>query len=881
MSDIFDGLDNENHHEVDKITHVSGMFKNWFIDYASYVILERAVPAMEDGLKPVQRRILHSMWELEDGRYNKVANLIGNTMKYHPHGDASIGDALVAIGQKDLLIDCQGNWGNILTGDYAAAPRYIEARLSKFGQEVIFNPKTTNWGLSYDGRNKEPITLPVKFPLVLAQGVEGIAVGLATKILPHNFNELIDASIQILKGKKAYIYPDFITGGIADFNDYKDGLRGGKIKIRARVKELNPKTIIITEIPFGTTTGSLIDSILAANDKGKIKVKKVEDNTAENVEILIHLQPGISADKTIDALYAFTNCEMSISPNACIIENEKPRFVGVSEILKISTQQTLQLLKRELEIEQHELEEKWHFASLEKIFIKEEMYIDFKKYSNKETLFEYLYECFKPHKKKLIREVNDEDLHRLTQIPMIRITRFDSIKAEAQMKELDEKIAAVKNHLANLIDYAVEYFKNLKKKYGDGRERKTETKQLETIVATQVVMANEKFYVNRAEGFIGTSLKKDEFVTDCSDIDDIIAFTKEGKMKVCKVADKTFIGKDIVYVAVFKKNDERTTYNMIYSDGPKGITFIKRFNVTGITREKEYDLTKGTPNSVLHWFTVNPNGEAEKVLVILKPLSGVRKLELDVDFAEIPVKARTSLGNIVTKYSIKKVALKEKGASTLEGEDYWFDETVHRLNKNEKGTYLGKFSGDDKILTVTSKGFYKLYTYDILNHFDEDIVMIEKYFPNQTLTCIYYDGISKSYFTKRFAPENTTTKNLIITENEQSRIELITAQINPIVEVKFAKEKGVELPEETIKMVEFSPLVNIKAKGKKLSSYKVKEINLKEPEEIKAARKFLKNSDDEKTGLSPVELHRRAMEKLSKANNKDLLDGDGQITFEF
>ena len=881
MSDIFDGLDSENHHEVDKITHVSGMFKNWFIDYASYVILERAVPAMEDGLKPVQRRILHSMWELEDGRYNKVANLIGNTMKYHPHGDASIGDALVAIGQKDLLIDCQGNWGNILTGDSAAAPRYIEARLSKFGQEVIFNPKTTNWGLSYDGRNKEPITLPVKFPLVLAQGVEGIAVGLATKILPHNFNELIDASIQILRGKKAYIYPDFITGGIADFSDYKDGLRGGKIKIRARVKELNPKTLIISEIPFGTTTGSLIDSILAANDKGKIKVKKVEDNTAENVEILIHLQPGISPDKTIDALYAFTNCEMSISPNACIIEHEKPRFVGVSEILKISTFQTLELLRRELEIEQHELEEKWHFASLEKIFIKEEMYIDFKKYSNKETLFEYLYECFKPFKKKLIRDVNDEDLHRLTQIPMIRITRFDSIKAEAQMKELDEKIAIVKNHLANLTDYAVEYFKNLKKKYGAGRERKTETKQLETIVATQVVMANEKLYVNRAEGFIGTSLKKDEFVTDCSDIDDIIAFTKEGKMKVCKVADKTFIGKDIIYVAVFKKNDERTTYNMIYTDGPKGITFIKRFNVTGITREKEYDLTKGTANSAVHWFTINPNGEAEKVIVVLKPLSGVRKLELDVDFAEIPVKARTSVGNIVTKYSIKKVVLKEKGASTLEGEDYWFDETVHRLNKNEKGTYLGKFSGDDKILTVTTKGFYKLYTYDILNHFDEDTVLIEKYFPNQTLTCIYYDGLSKSYFTKRFAPENTTTKTLLVTENEHSRIELITAQVNPVVEVKFAKEKGVELPDETIKMVEFSPLVNIKAKGKKLSSYKVKEINLKEPEEIKAARKFLKNSDDEKTGLSPVELHRRAMEKLSKENNKDFLEGDGQITFEF
>jgi topoisomerase-4 subunit A len=881
MSDHnLEGADQGNHHEVDNITHVSGMFKNWFIDYASYVILERAVPAMEDGLKPVQRRILHSMWELEDGRYNKVANLIGNTMKYHPHGDASIGDALVTMGQKDLLIDCQGNWGNILTGDSAAAPRYIEARLSKFGQEVLFNPKTTNWGLSYDGRNKEPITLPVKFPLVLAQGVEGIAVGLATKILPHNFNELIDASIQILRGKKASIYPDFITSGIADFSDYRDGMRGGKIKVRARIKELNSKTLIISEIPFGTTTGSLIDSILAANDKGKIKVKKVEDNTAENVEILVHLQPGISTDKTIDALFAFTNCEVSISPNACIIENDRPRFVGVSEILRVSTQNTLALLKRELEIEQQELEEKWHFASLEKIFIKEEMYIDFKKYSNKETLYVYLYERFKSFKKKLLREINDEDLHRLTQIPMIRITRFDSIKAEEHMKELDEKIAAVKNHLANLTDYAVEYFKTLKKKYGTGRERKTETKQLETIVATQVVMANEKLYVNRAEGFIGTGLKKDEFVCDCSDIDDIIAFTKEGIMKVFKAADKVFVGKDIIYVAVFKKNDDRTTYNMIYSDGPKGITFIKRFNVTGVTRDKAYDLTKGTPGSVVHWFTINPNGEAEKVQVILKPVSGLRKLELDLDFTDIPVKGRASTGNIVTKYAVKKVLLKQKGASTLGAEDFWFDETTHRLNKEERGTYLGKFSGDDKILTITSQGYYKLYTYDVLNHFDDDIIMIEKYYPQQTLTCIYYDGQSKSYFTKRFDPEPVSNKTLIITENEQSRIELITAQVNPVVDVKFAKEKGAEIPEETLKMVEFSPMVNMKAKGKKLSSYKVKEISLREPEEIKAAKKFL-SADEEKTGLSPMELHRRAMEKMNKDNAKDFLEGDGQITFEF
>jgi topoisomerase-4 subunit A len=873
-------MEKEDHKEVDSVTHVSGMFKNWFIDYASYVILERAVPAMEDGLKPVQRRILHSMWELEDGRYNKVANLIGNTMKYHPHGDASIGDALVAMGQKDLLIDCQGNWGNILTGDSAAAPRYIEARLSKFAQEVVFNPKTTNWGLSYDGRNREPNTLPAKFPLVLAQGVEGIAVGLACKILPHNFNEIIDASIQILKGKKASIYPDFATGGIADFSDYKDGLRGGKIKVRARIKELNPKTLVISEIPFGTTTGSLIDSILAANDKGKIKVKKVEDNTSENVEILIHLQPGISPDKTIDALFAFTNCELSISPNACIIENDKPRFVGVSEILRISTQQTLALIKLELEIEKKELEEKWHFASLEKIFIKEEMYIDFKKYSTRETLYVYLYDRFKSFRKKLMRDISDDDLQRLTQIPMIRITRFDSIKAEEHMRDLDEKIANVKHHLENLTDYAVEYFKNLKKKYGTGRERKTETKQLETIIATEVVMANEKLYMNRAEGFIGTGLKKDEFICECSDIDDIIAFTKEGKMKVFKVSDKTFVGKDIIHVAIFKKNDDRTTYHMIYRDGPKGITFMKRFNVTGVTRDKEYDLTKGTPGSNAYWFTVNPNGESEKVIVHLRAVAGLRKLELPIDFSEMEVKARGAVGNIVTKYTVNKVTLKEKGSSTLEGEDYWFDEKTHRLSKDEKGTYLGKFEADDKILTVSAKGFYKLYTYELLNHFDEDIVLIEKFFPNLTLTCVYYDGISKSYFTKRFEPEMTAAKTLLITENEASRIELVTSQVNPVIEVIFQKEKGTEIPQEIIKMVDFSPVVNMKAKGRKLSSYKVKEINLREPEEIKAAKKFL-SADEEKTGLSPMELHRRAMEKLNSDNAKDFLEGDGQITFDF
>lgn len=866
----------DTHNNVDSITHVSGMFKNWFIDYASYVILERAVPAIEDGLKPVQRRILHSMWELEDGRYNKVANLIGNTMKYHPHGDASIGDALVTMGQKDLLIDCQGNWGNILTGDSAAAPRYIEARLSKFGLEVLFNPKTTNWGMSYDGRNKEPINIPVKFPLLLAHGVEGIAVGLACKILPHNFIELIDASIMVLKGKKPHLYPDFQTGGIADFSEYNDGLRGGKIKIRARIKEVNSKTLAITEIPFGTTTGSLIDSILAANDKGKIKVKKVEDNTAEEVEILIHLQPGISPDKTIDALYAFTNCEMSISPNACIIENETPKFIGVSEILKASTTATVELLKRELEIEKHELEEKWHFSSLEKIFIKEEMYIDFKKYSNKETLYEYLYGCFKPHRKKLLREISDDDLHKLTQIPMIRITRFDTIKAEEFMKDLEAKIAQVKHHLDNLTEYAIEYFKNLKVKYGKGKERRTESKQLETIVATQVIMATEKLYVNRAEGFVGTSLRKDEFVCDCSVLDEIIAFSAEGKMKVFKVADKVFVGKDILHVAIFKRDDERTTYNMIYRDGPKGITFMKRFNVGGVTRDKEYDLTKGTKDSQVFWFTVNPNGEAEKVRVLLRQATGLRKLEIDIDFSEMEVKGRGSVGNIVTKYSVRKVELLKKGVAIVGAEDFWFDDTVHRLNKEGRGTYLGKFIGDDKILTITSKGFYKLYTYDVLNHFDEDIILIEKYFPSQTLTCIYYDGESKSYFTKRFLPENISSKSLLVTEHPESRMELITPQVNPTIEVSFYKEKGNNIKNEKINLVEFAPPTNMKAKGKKLSSYKVKDITLLEPQEIKDAKKFLGNDDD--SGLSPMELHRRAMEKMK---SKDLLGGEGQISFEF
>ncbi len=881
MQDTNNTNEQENHNELDKITQVSGMFKNWFIDYASYVILERAVPALEDGLKPVQRRLLHSMYEMEDGRYNKVANIIGNTMKYHPHGDASIGDALVQIGQKDLLIDCQGNWGNILTGDNAAAPRYIEARLTKFALDVVYNPKTTHWQLSYDGRNKEPVVFPVKFPLLLAQGVEGIAVGLACKILPHNFNEIIDGSIAILKGKKVQLYPDFPTGGLADCAEYKDGLRGGKIKVRARIQQVNAKTLAITEIPFGTTTGSLIDSILAANDKGKIKVKKVEDNTSENVEILIHLQPGISPDKTIDALYAFTNCELSISPNAGVIENDRPRFVGVSEMLKISTHQTVEQLKRELEIEKFELEEKWHFASLEKIFIKEEMYIDFKKHNSKESLFKYLYECFAPHKRKLIREITDDDLQRLTQIPMIRITRFDSIKADDHMRDLDEKIAQVKNHLANLTDYAIEYFKELKKKYGAGKERKTELKQFDNIVATQVILANEKLYINKAEGFVGTGLKKDEFITECSDIDDIIAFTREGKMKVFKVADKVFVGKDIIHVSIFKKNDERTTYNMIYRDGPKGISFMKRFNVTGITRDKEYDLTKGTAGSEVLYFTANPGGEAEKVVVHLRQVAGLRKFEIDVDFSELQVKARSSMGNIITKYSIKKVSLREKGVSTLAAEDIWFDDSVHRLNKASHGTYIGKFTPEDKILTITSGGYYKLYTPELINHFDEDIILIEKFYAQQTISIIYYDAESKSYFTKRFVPEITSTKILLIPEVEGSRIELASTQINPVIDIKFGKEKDKQLPDENIVLNEFVQVMGIKAKGKKLTNYKVKEINLQEPQESPDAKSNAEEEGEEESGLSPMELHRRAMEKISKMEARDFMAGSGQTEISF
>lgn len=861
--------------ELHNITHVSGMYQNWFLDYASYVILERAVPYVEDGLKPVQRRILHAMEELDDGRYNKVANIIGHTMKYHPHGDASIGDALVQLGQKDLLIDTQGNWGNILTGDRAAAPRYIEARLSKFALDVVFNPKTTTWLSSYDGRNKEPETLPVKFPLLLAQGVEGIAVGLACKMLPHNFNELIDASIAILRGKRTDILPDFPTAGMADFSNYNNGLRGGKVRVRAKIAQLDKKTLVITEIPFGTTTGSLIDTIIAANDKGKIKIKKVEDNTAENVEIVIHLVPGISPDKTIDALYAFTDCEVSISPNACIIEDDKPKFIGVNEILKISTHQTLELLRRELEIEKGELQESYLFASLEKIFIKDEMYIDFKNYSDKETLFGYLDGRFAKYKKQFIRAITNDDYEKLTQIPMIRITRFDSKKADEKMKALEARINEIDHHLANLIDYAVEYFKNLKKKYGVGRERKTEIKSFENIVATSVVVANEKLYVNREEGFAGYGLKKDEFVAECSDIDDIIVFLKDGTMKVSKVADKAFVGKDMIHIAVFKKNDERTVYNMIYRDGKSGAVFMKRFPVTGVTRDKVYDLTKGTKGSEVLYFTANPNGEAEIVEVQLKPMPGLRKVQWDLNFAELAVKGRNSMGNVVTKYAVRKIVLKEKGVSTLGAIDIYFDDTVQRLNSDKRGTFLGSFGPTDRILTITQSGHYKLTGFDLSTHFDEDMILIEKFNQNKAVSAIYLDGESKTYFVKRFMIEPTDKKVLFITEASGSRIEIVTTEATPVVDVKFSKVKDKEVPDERIDLTQFIEIKGLKAKGNKLSYAKVKEINLLPPVEVPIEEDVL--DEFEESGMSPLEAIKRAQEPKKE---KPIISIDQQLNAE-
>lgn len=809
----------------DSIIKVTGMYQDWFLDYASYVILERAVPAIEDGFKPVQRRIMHSLKELDDGRYNKVANVVGNTMQYHPHGDASIGDAIVQIGQKDLLIDTQGNWGNILTGDDAAAPRYIEARLSKFALDVVFSPKVTEWQSSYDGRKKEPISLPVKFPLLLAQGTEGIAVGLSTKILPHNFIELIEASIAYLKNKPFELYPDFPTAGIMDVSGYNDGARGGRVRVRAKISQLDKSTLCITEIPFTTTTTSLIDSILKANEKGKIKIKKVDDNTAANVEILVHLPNGTSPDKTIDALYAFTACETAISPITCVIEDNKPHFLTVSEVLRRSTDRTVSLLKQELEIELSELEMQWHSASLEKIFIREEMYIDFKNYTDKESLYEYLYQRFEPFKKDLIREITDDDLAKLTQIPMIRITRFDSYKADENILKIEADIEEVKNHLANLIDYAISHFERLKKTYGKGRERKTEMRVFDTIEATKVVVRNTKLYVNRAEGFVGTGLRKDEYVGDCSDIDDVIVFTESGAMYVTKVSDKQYIEKNIIHVAVFKKDDKRTVYNMIYKDGQTGFSYIKRFNVTGITRDKKYELIPQHKESRVLYFTANPNGEAEVVTVNLRQLGTLRKLRWDIDFADTLIKGRGVKGNLVSKYAIKRIELKEKGVSTLKPRKIWFDDIVKRLNTEERGTLLGAFKGDDRMLLITKEGVVKTIIPELSLHFENNIAVMEKWVPEKPISVIYYDGEKERVFVKRFVVENENREELVITEHPKSQLLFVSADWRPMAEVVFTKEKGKEKENLIVNLEEFISVKGIKALGNQLTTDKVKTVN--------------------------------------------------------
>lgn len=784
--------------ELHRTKHLPGMYQSWFLDYASYVILERAVPEVLDGLKPVQRRILHSMYELEDGRYNKVANVIGHTMKYHPHGDASIGDAMVQLGQKDLLIDTQGNWGNILTGDSAAAPRYIEARLSKFGLDVAFNPKITKWKASYDGRNKEPITLPVKFPLLLAQGVEGIAVGLASKILPHNFVELIDASICVLKGEDFVLLPDFPTGGLADFSKYNDGLRGGRVRIRARISQLDKKTLVINEIPFGTTTGDLIDSIIAVNEKGKIKVRKIDDNTAGNVEILIHLQPGVSPDQTIDALYAFTYCERSESPNACVIMDGKPVFIGVSEILRISTYQTMDMLKAELEFHLGELEEKVFFSSLLKIFIQEGMYKhhDYENANSFETVCKVLNKLFKPFFPQFYRTIEDEDYKRLIDKPMSNITRFDVKKADEQMMKLVDEIRKVRFHLAHLVEYTIDFFEGIKAKYAAGRERKTEIRNFESIEAAAVAAATQKLYVNREEGFAGYSLKKDEFVRECSDIDDIIVFREDGSFIVTRVADKVFVGKNVMHIDVFKKNDDRTIYNVAYQDGRMGAVYVKRFAVTGIVRDKEYTITKGTAGSKILYFTANENGEAEVIKVSLKPKPRLKKLTFDFDFAILAIKGRSSQGNILSKNPVKKIVQAEKGYSTLGARDIWYDDTVMRINTDQRGRYLGAFKEDDKILTISKTGIYRLMSFDLSNHFDEDMILIEKFDPEKPITATYFSPAKNSWFVKRFLVELTDKKVLFIPEDEGTRLEGISSDYRPVMQVEFNNE-GLKKPVET------------------------------------------------------------------------------------
>jgi len=836
FDDFLDGIDISDSEEIElkeemrNITHLSGLYENWFLDYASYVILERAVPYINDGLKPVQRRILHAMKGLDDGRYNKVANIIGFTMQFHPHGDASIGDALVQLGQKDLLIDCQGNWGNILTGDSAAAPRYIEARLSKFALDVVFNPKTTNWQPSYDGRNKEPITLPVKFPLLLAQGVEGIAVGLASKILPHNFIELINASIAHLKGQPFELFPDFPTGGMVDVSRYNNGLRGGNVKVRARIEKDNNKVLRITEIPYGKTTGSLIDSILKANDKGKIKIKKVDDNTAADVEILVHLASGVSSDKTIDALYAFTDCELSISPNACIVENDKPRFLTVSEILRNSVESTRDLLRKELQIRLLELQNEWHYISLEKIFIEERIYKDkeFEQSKTIEEAIDHVDRRLDPFKTTLLREITEDDIKRLLEIRMRRILKFNSEKANEYIAGIEAEIEEVKNHIEHIIDYTINYFKQIKRKYAIGKERKTEIRSFDSIVASKVVVKNEKLYINKAEGFIGTSLKKDEYICDCSDIDDIIIFHKDGRYMVTKVADKLFVGKDVIYVNVFRKNDKRTIYNVAYKDGKTGNSYVKRFNVTSMTRDKEYLVTKGTKGSKVLYFTANPNGEAELIKASLKPKPNVKKLVVEYDFAELAIKGRASMGNLLTKNDIHKIVLKNKGVSTLGGRKIWFDKDILRLNNMGNGDFLGEFLGEDRILIVNTGGEYYSTDFDFSNHYDDNIYIIEKFTKHKEWSCVFYDADQKYFYLKRFCFDDINRPQRYLGENPASYLVALSDKNGAQFEITFGGKNKDRLP-ETVIAEKFIGVKSYKARGKRLTTFDIQSIKEIEP----------------------------------------------------
>jgi len=832
------------------VTALSGMYQDWFLDYASYVILERAVPDLNDGLKPVQRRILHSMKRMDDGRYNKVANIIGHTMQFHPHGDASIGDALVQMGQKELLIDMQGNWGNVLTGDGAAAPRYIEARLSKFALDVVFNPKTTEWKLSYDGRNREPVTLPVKFPLLLAMGVEGIAVGLASKILPHNFIELIDATINYLQGREFEIYPDFPTGGMIDVSKYNDGQRGGAVKVRAKIEKLDKKTLVITEIPFGKTTSTLIESIIKASEKGKIKVRKIDDNTSAKVEIVVHLMPGVSPDKTIDALYALTDCEYSISPNTCVISDNKPSFLGVSAILRHSADKTVALLKEELEIRKRELQEEWHMSSLEKIFIEKRIYRDIEECETWEAVIKAIDNGLKPYKKKLLREVTEEDIVKLTEIKIKRISKYDSKKANEHIKGIEAELEEVKNHLKNIIPFTINYFKQIKKKYSKGRERKTEIRNFDTIQATKVVASNAKLYINYKEGFLGTGLKKDEFVCDCSDIDDILVIRKDGVYLITKVAEKVFVGSDIIHAGVFLKNDERTIYNIVYQDGKDGALLAKRCAITGLTRDKEYNLTRGTTGSKIVYFSANPNGEAEVIRVHHKPKARLKKLIFEFDFGQLNIKGKSSMGNILTRNAVHKIALKEKGLSTLGGRKIWFDDSVFRLNVDGRGNYLGEFSADDKILVITKNGFFRHASFDLSNHFEENILVIEKYRPGKVYSAVYWDAEQKFYYVKRFMIEESEKPLCFIDEHPESRLISITEVEYPRFEIHFGgKHKNRD--NEIIEVAGFIGVKSYKAKGKRLTSFTVENIQEIEPVVKKETHPAEPGKDDDETSAPP------------------------------